>query len=107
MVSPVHMAVPGRVGPQPRSPSAADRCRLWIAEPKGDQEFGKLRPIVHRFSIESREALGMLSEACDEMRAQSRWLGEAGKRDLGEPDQENRLNIVLLDELATLVAYAG
>lgn len=88
------------------SPLIADgRARLWCVDPKGGMEFGAARGYAHRFAVDEDEVIELLEEAVEQMRANAGRLATAAVRKIEEPTVDRPLNIVLVDEIASITAY--
>lgn len=78
---------------------ATGRCLLYVSDPKGGLEFGRIKPIAHRFVLADGTE-GMLQEAVEDMAAQARRIAATGERKLDQPTRENPLRVIIVDELA-------
>ncbi|WP_063057652.1 FtsK/SpoIIIE domain-containing protein [Nocardia sienata] len=79
---------------------------VWLADPKGGAEFGRgENRLFVRFAVDSESILGMLSEAEHVMRERLSRMRTAGLRKL-VPSADEPLIVIIIDEAASLSAYA-
>jgi S-DNA-T family DNA segregation ATPase FtsK/SpoIIIE len=83
----------------------AGLVRLWVLDPKGGMELAAGRPLFDRFAYTTAAAMAaMLEDAVAVMQARATRL--MGHTRLHEPSTDEPLIVVLVDELASLTAYA-
>jgi S-DNA-T family DNA segregation ATPase FtsK/SpoIIIE len=79
--------------------------RLWVLDPKGGMELAAGRPLFDRFAYATATALAdMLEDAVDVMQERAARL--MGHTRLHTPSTDEPLIVVVVDELASLTAYA-
>lgn len=79
---------------------------VWLADPKGGAEFSKGEDrLFVRFAVDAESILAMLGEAVDAMRERLARMRAAGIRKL-VPSTDEPLILVMIDEAASLSAYA-
>jgi S-DNA-T family DNA segregation ATPase FtsK/SpoIIIE len=79
--------------------------RLWVLDPKGGMELGAGAPLFDRFAYDNAEAMAaVLEDAVAVMQARAARL--RGRTRLHEPSPDEPLIVVVVDELASLTAYA-
>jgi S-DNA-T family DNA segregation ATPase FtsK/SpoIIIE len=79
--------------------------RLWVLDPKGGMELAAGRPLFDRFAYATAGALAdMLEDAVDVMQERAARL--MGHTRLHTPSTDEPLIVVVVDELASLTAYA-
>ncbi len=83
----------------------AGLVKLWVLDPKGGMELAAGGPLFDRFAHDSAAAMAeVLEDAVEVMQARARRL--RGVTRLHEPSADEPLIVVLVDELASLTAYA-
>jgi S-DNA-T family DNA segregation ATPase FtsK/SpoIIIE len=79
--------------------------RLWVLDPKGGMELAAGAPLFARFAYDSPAAMAdVLEDAVAVMQARAARL--RGVTRLHEPTTDEPLIVVVVDELASLTAYA-
>jgi len=79
--------------------------RLWVLDPKGGLELAGGRPLFDRFAYETAaDMAALLEDAVAVMQSRARRL--MGRTRLHEPSVAEPLIVVVVDELASLTAYA-
>jgi DNA segregation ATPase FtsK/SpoIIIE, S-DNA-T family len=79
--------------------------RLWVLDPKGGMELAAGAPLFDRFAHDGAAAMAeVLEDAVAVMQARAGRL--RGVTRLHEPNVDEPLIVVLVDELASLTAYA-
>ncbi|MGH9005031.1 MAG: FtsK/SpoIIIE domain-containing protein, partial [Acidimicrobiia bacterium] len=79
--------------------------RLWVLDPKGGLELAGGQPLFDRFAYQTAADMAVLLEdAVAVMQARARRL--MGRTRLHEPSVDEPLIVVVVDELASLTAYA-
>jgi DNA segregation ATPase FtsK/SpoIIIE, S-DNA-T family len=79
--------------------------KLWVLDPKGGMELGAGAPLFDRFAYDTAAVMAeLLEDAVSVMRARARRL--MGRTRLHEPSSDEPLIVVVVDELASLTAYA-
>lgn len=81
-------------------------AQVWVIDPKGGMEFGPGQPLFNRFEYDTtdgtlallRDAVGILTARANRLRGVTR---------LHTPTVTEPLIVVVIDEMATLTAYAG
>jgi S-DNA-T family DNA segregation ATPase FtsK/SpoIIIE len=79
--------------------------RVRVIDLKGGMETDRGRPLFHRWAANVADALEVLTEFRDDMRTRQATLKEAGLRK-ATVTVETPLELLLIDELAMLSAYA-
>lgn len=79
--------------------------RLWVADPK-EIEFAKLAPVCHRYTTATPDIWTMIDEYWSIMEQRKADLAKDQARKF-QPSRETPLDILLIDELAAVVAYGG
>ncbi|MET8797882.1 FtsK/SpoIIIE domain-containing protein [Nocardia sp. NPDC004568] len=80
---------------------------IWLADPKGGVEFGRGEgKLFVRFAVDAKSILAMLAEAVDVMDERSARMRAAGVRKL-VPSADEPLILIIIDEAASLSAYAS
>jgi S-DNA-T family DNA segregation ATPase FtsK/SpoIIIE len=80
--------------------------RLWVLDPKGGMELAAGAPLFERFAYDRpADIADVLEEAAEVMDARAARL--RGVTRLHEPSVNEPLIVVVVDELASLTAYAG
>ncbi len=78
--------------------------RVWMIDLKGGTETELARPLFHRHATTIDDALEMLREARDSMKAdQQRMRGEKARRT--QVSTATPLDLIMIDEMAMLTAY--
>lgn len=80
---------------------AAD-AKLWICDAKAGLEFGSFEAHCHRFADSPSSAVGVVLDYLRAMNAKARRMRQAGQRK-ATPTADEPWNILVIDELATLV----
>lgn len=85
----------------------AGLVRLWIADPKGGQEFGEFADVAYRFAADDEQTLVLLREACEMLTAKARWMSMNVGRSLTSDalTVEAPLDLIIVDELAALTDH--
>jgi S-DNA-T family DNA segregation ATPase FtsK/SpoIIIE len=79
--------------------------KLWVLDPKGGMELAGGRPLFDRFAYQTAADMAeVLEDAVAVMQARARRL--MGRTRLHEPSTDEPLIVVVVDELASLTAYA-
>ncbi|WP_051132790.1 FtsK/SpoIIIE domain-containing protein [Nocardia paucivorans] len=78
---------------------------VWLADPKGGTEFGAGERLWVRFAWDAEEILAMLREAVQVMNERAARMRQAGIRKL-IPSTDEPLILIIIDEAASLSAYA-
>jgi DNA segregation ATPase FtsK/SpoIIIE, S-DNA-T family len=79
--------------------------RLWVLDPKGGMELAAGAPLFDRFAYDSAAAMAdVLEDAVSVMQERAGRL--RGRTRLHTPDTDEPLIAVVVDELASLTAYA-
>ena len=76
--------------------------RLWVADPKGGLELGKLEGAVHQFAVTDEATIKMLNDARETLRAKAEATRRLGVRKVPEFSREFPLDVVLVDECSSL-----
>jgi S-DNA-T family DNA segregation ATPase FtsK/SpoIIIE len=85
----------------------AGLVQVWAVDPKGGMELAPGAHLFARFAhTEPAAMLDLLEDAAALMRDRASWLRESGRRVL-DPSPGEPLVVVVVDELAALVAYGG
>jgi S-DNA-T family DNA segregation ATPase FtsK/SpoIIIE len=79
--------------------------KLWVLDPKGGMELAAGRPLFDRFAYATAEALADMLEAAVKV-MQERAARLMGHTRLHTPSTDEPLIVVVVDELASLTAYA-
>jgi S-DNA-T family DNA segregation ATPase FtsK/SpoIIIE len=79
--------------------------RVRMIDLKGGMETERGRPLFHRWAANVDDAMALLTEFRDDMRARQAQLKAAGKRK-ATVSRETPLELLQIDELAMLSAYA-
>ncbi|WP_280457201.1 FtsK/SpoIIIE domain-containing protein [Nocardia carnea] len=80
---------------------------IWLADPKGGAEFGRGEGrLFVRFAVDSESILAMLGEAEQVMRERLARMRTTGLRKL-VPSSDEPLILIIIDEAASLSAYAS
>jgi S-DNA-T family DNA segregation ATPase FtsK/SpoIIIE len=78
--------------------------QAWVIDPKGGMEFGQGTALFSRFAYDTGEgALGLLRDAAATLTRRANALRGTSRQH--EPNPEDPLILVVIDELASLVAY--
>lgn len=77
--------------------------RPWLLDPK-QMELSSAQPIAYRYASESEDCLELVNEYVEDLREVRRGLGAEGKRKF-TPSRETPLNLLVMDELAALMAF--
>jgi S-DNA-T family DNA segregation ATPase FtsK/SpoIIIE len=86
-------------------PAIRDRLvRVHVIDLKGGAETRRGAPLFHRHATTPAEAIALLTEVRDEMKARQALMAEQGLRRL-DVSAETPLDLVMVDELAMLTAY--
>jgi S-DNA-T family DNA segregation ATPase FtsK/SpoIIIE len=87
------------------APIQVGLVQVWAIDPKGGMELAPYRPLLARFAWQSFEEMAaLLEEAVVAMQARAQRL--AGRSRVHAVTTDEPLVVVLVDELATLTAYA-
>ncbi len=79
--------------------------KLWVLDPKGGMELAAGAPLFDRFAYDTAAVMAeLLEDAVSVMQARARRL--MGRTRLHEPSTDEPLIVVVVDELASLTAYA-
>jgi hypothetical protein len=79
--------------------------RLWVLDPRGCMELAAGQPLFARFAYDSPSTMAtVLEETVEVMQARAARL--RGVTRLCQPNTEEPLIVVVVDELASLTAYA-
>jgi DNA segregation ATPase FtsK/SpoIIIE, S-DNA-T family len=79
--------------------------RLWVLDPKGGMELAAGQPLFARFAYDSPAAMAAVLEDAVEV-MQDRAARLRGVTRLHQPTTDEPLIVVVVDELASLTAYA-
>lgn len=80
--------------------------QLWVIDPKGGMEFGPGQQLFTRFAYDTADgATALLRDAATTLTARAAQL--RGVTRLHTPTAAEPLIVVVIDEIATLTAYAG
>jgi S-DNA-T family DNA segregation ATPase FtsK/SpoIIIE len=86
-------------------PAIRDRLvRVHVIDLKGGAETRRGAPLFHRHATTPTEAIALLTEVRDEMKARQAIMAEEGLRRL-DLSAATPLDLVMVDELAMLTAY--
>lgn len=77
--------------------------RPWFLDPK-QMELSAAEPIAYRYASEPGDCLELVEAYVEDLRAVRRDLGGQGKRKF-TPSTETPLNLLVMDELAALMAF--
>lgn len=77
--------------------------RPWLLDPK-QMELASAAPIAHRYASEPGDCLELVNEYVEDLRTVRRDLGGQGRRKF-TPSRETPLNLLVIDELAALMAF--
>jgi DNA segregation ATPase FtsK/SpoIIIE, S-DNA-T family len=77
--------------------------RLWFVDPK-KIELSRGRDIAHRYAAEPEDCLALIEEFAEDCRQTQRRLSCEGKAKF-TPTPETPLNVLVMDELAALLAF--
>jgi S-DNA-T family DNA segregation ATPase FtsK/SpoIIIE len=78
--------------------------RVWVIDLKGGAETERGVPLFHRHATTTGEAIKLLTEVRDEMKARQQWMRTQGIRKC-EISTDTPLDLVMIDEMAMLTAY--
>jgi len=84
---------------------AEGSVRLWLCDPK-QVELNAAAPIAHRYASGEEASAEVVSEFLEDQQATQAKLREAGLRKF-TPSVETPLNILIVDELGAVLAYAS
>jgi S-DNA-T family DNA segregation ATPase FtsK/SpoIIIE len=84
---------------------AEGSVRLWLCDPK-QVELNAAAPIAHRYASGEEACAEVVSEFLEDQQATQAKLQESGLRKF-TPSVETPLNILIVDELGAVLAYAS
>jgi S-DNA-T family DNA segregation ATPase FtsK/SpoIIIE len=84
---------------------AEGSVRLWLCDPK-QVELNAAAPIAHRYAAGEEACAEVVSEFLEDQQATQAKLQESGLRKF-TPSVETPLNILMVDELGAVLAYAS
>jgi S-DNA-T family DNA segregation ATPase FtsK/SpoIIIE len=77
--------------------------RPWLVDPKR-MELAKAQPLAHRYAAEPDDCVELATQFVEDMQATQRRLAAQGARKF-TPTRETPLNLLVMDELAALMAF--
>ena len=77
--------------------------RPWLLDPK-EMELSSAAPIAYRYASDEQDCLELVEEYTEDLRRVRRDLGAQGKRKF-TPSVETPLNLLVMDEMAALMAF--
>jgi S-DNA-T family DNA segregation ATPase FtsK/SpoIIIE len=78
--------------------------RVHVIDLKGGAETRRGLPLFHRHATTAAEAIGLLTDVRDEMKARQQHMADHGLRRL-DVSPATPLDVVIIDEMAMLTAY--
>ncbi|MGQ0576740.1 MAG: FtsK/SpoIIIE domain-containing protein [Pseudonocardia sp.] len=78
--------------------------RVWVVDLKGGTETDRGAPLFHRWATTGADAVALLTEFRDSMKARQEWMREHGIREC-EITPATPVELLVIDEMARLTAY--
>ena len=79
--------------------------RLWVGDPK-EVELAPCKPVAYRYATATQDIWAMIDAFWDTMQERKKQLSDQGVRKF-TPSRETPLDLLIIDELAAVVAYGG